>query len=402
MNLTEKGRRGFLSKSSGSDRRLKRLIYAPQWEWFAVVQPRLTPILRAEMEELGFSIIGEEFGGVVFRGRIEEGYRANLHLRSASRIYLRLASFRAGAVEELFRRCIDIPWEFFIPPGTPVSVKTVLEHARISRKDRAAETVNKAVLRRLKREAAEEEEPTRLLLRIIDNRAVLSLDTSGVLLHKRGYRIFPGAAPLREDIAAATLLGSLQISSGSYDCIVDPFCGSGTLAIEAFLLAANIPPGINREFAFEKEPCLKARTWQHLKKKGFENRNGILPRFFLSDSDGGIVSGAQRNAQRAGLDDRKRVQFAERDFFTLDGKNIVRLLELPAGSSGLLVMHPPFGLRLPLPDSFYKRLAHHLGKSFAGWDAVVVLPESVSLPQSELMLRFRHGGINATASFLKL
>ncbi|HVD60661.1 MAG TPA: THUMP domain-containing protein, partial [Gemmatimonadaceae bacterium] len=219
-------------------------------EIFAVAAPGLETILARELEDLG--IIGAEVveGGVSFRGNIAQLYEANLALRVASRVIVRVARFHADSFHELERRAKKIPWNEYLAPGARVRFRVTCRKSRLYHSDAVAQRFADAVNARIGNvsiETATDDDdsadaaPTQLfIVRITHDDCVVSVDSSGELLHRRGYRLATGKAPLRETLAAAMVLASGWDSTRP---LIDPMCGSGTIAIEAALLARGIAPG---------------------------------------------------------------------------------------------------------------------------------------------------------------
>lgn len=302
-------------------------------------------------------------------GTREELYAANLWLRTASRVLVRVASFRAKAFYELERRANKVPWERFVGPGQRVRFRVTCRKSRLYHSDAVAQRLAAAIERRVggggatvwsgKAEGAVEvdaEDETApsdaqlFVVRFLHDECTISADASGALLHLRGYRQAVGKAPLRETIAAAMLLAS---GWDSRVALVDPMCGSGTIPIEGALLARRIAPGLARDFAFTHWPDFDRALWDRLLD---EARARILPSppapIAGFDHAAAAVAAAMSNAERAGVAGDVRLETRE-----------VSAFAPPAGEPGWVVTNPPYGLRVGE--------AAELGRLYAGLGRVV-------------------------------
>jgi putative N6-adenine-specific DNA methylase len=362
-------------------------------EIFAVAAPGLETILARELEGLG--IIGAEVveGGVSFRGNIAQLYEANLALRVASRVIVRVARFHADSFHELERRAKKIPWNEYLAPGARVRFRVTCRKSRLYHSDAVAQRFADAVNARIGNvsiETATDDDdsadaaPTQLfIVRITHDDCVVSVDSSGELLHRRGYRLATGKAPLRETLAAAMVLASGWDPARP---LIDPMCGSGTIAIEAALLARGIAPGINRTFAFQNWPSYQKEVWQQLISKG--SVRGIIGVILASDRDDGVVKMAVENATRAGL--REAIQFERKAVSAIN----------PPQPPGSVITNPPYGARVgetgPLRN-LYAQLGKTLrskapGYSLAFLSADRKLDAALKIPL-ETELRTTNGGI---------
>ncbi len=342
------------------------------YDAWAVASPGFEPLVAAELRALGFADATESTGGVSFHTDGAGIARANLHSRIASRIVVRLASFRATAFHELERAARKVEWARMLAPDAAFQLRVTAKKSRLYHSDAIAERVADAIARSVKgatrgavpvkdEEDAEGElapaaEAQLFVVRFDHDRCTISADASGALLHRRGYRLAVARAPLRETVAAAML------AAARYDAnqpVVDPFCGSGTLLIEAAQSARRMAPGLARGFAAERWPELRTEVWRAARDAA---RTEILPRaaapIIGSDRDEGAVQAALANAARAGVsDDVRFVQRALSD------------LTLPAGP-GLVITNPPYGVRVgeraPLRD-LYARFGQVMRAQAAGW-----------------------------------
>ena len=247
-------------------------------------------------------VFADEGGGVEFSGDLRAVYRANLHLRTASRILVRVGNFfRAETFPELEERASRLPWERFLRPGQPISMRVTCHKSKLYHTDAVARTVMEGLGRRLgaasdlvkASEEGDDEQPAQLVIvRIVEDRCTASLDSSGIPLHKRGYRQALAKAPLRETLAAGMLLAS---GWDRRSPLLDPFCGSGTIPIEAALLAAGLPPGLHRRFAFMDWPDFDATLWESILDQVTPPANP-RPAILASDRDAGAIAMARANA----------------------------------------------------------------------------------------------------------
>lgn len=306
-----------------------------QFEWIATAAFGLEGVVARELERLNIPAKAEN-GGARFTGTFEDAMRANLWLRCADRVLLVVGRFEARSFEELFEGVRALPWEDFIPSDGAFPVKGwALESALHSVPD-CQKIVKKAVVERLRSVYglswfSEEGEIFPIQFAIMKNEAALYIDTSGTGLHKRGYRPAQVAAPLRETLAAAIVDIARYRGRGDF---CDPFCGSGTIAIEAALAALNRAPGLNRDFAAEAWRCLPRGIWQAERNSARSREYSGDYHIFASDIDPRAVALARENARRAGVE--KYI-----DFSVADARDFSRQTE-----NGTLCTNPPYGERL--------------------------------------------------------
>lgn len=353
-------------------------------DMFAVVAPGLESECAAELEALEVSALEVHRGGVAFSGGRVEMQRANLWLRSASRVLVRVGSFRCRDFPQLFRRCRDLPWGRFVKPGTPIEVTVSSQRSRLIHSDRVAETVQEAAYRSLGRLDAEGEFRQRVQVRLEDDLCTVSVDSSGELLHRRGYRSESGAAPLRETLAAGILL---KLGWDGREALVDPMCGSGSFLIEAALLASGLAPGGQREFAFMHWPKFRPGAWQAQLQDRAIAKHGV-PTLLGIDIDAAVLARAERNAARAGV--AGHIVWQGGGFNTL---------EAPA-AGGMLVCNPPYGTRLGEGEELrqlYRDFGDLLRQRFAGWRYAFLCPEPSLVKLTGLDVgaieRFSNGGL---------
>jgi putative N6-adenine-specific DNA methylase len=340
---------------------------------FAVTQPGLEPLLRAELNGLGLittaaggtspaGILNEDGGGVAFEASPAGLYTANLQLRTASRVLVRLGEFGAQGFEELKKKAARLHWEQFLLPGQPVSFRVTCHKSRLYHSDAVAREILAALNTRLSpactavKYAPDAQGPSSLIVvRIVHDVCAISVDSSGDALHRRGYRLETAKAPLRETLAAAMLLAS---GWDAHSPLVDPFCGSGTIPIEAALLARRIAPGKNRAFSFFRWPGFDARIWQKVLAAAIASEQTECAPIYASDRDEGALRVTLANAERAGVAGNIQVTHAA-----------VSNLAPPAGR-GWMVSNPPYGERVSRGAdlrNLYTRLGDVLRERCSGW-----------------------------------
>lgn len=272
--------------------------------YFCICNPGLETLAQNELRLLRIQGV-PEVGGLAFSGTDRDVVQANLCLRTASRILQRIALFPVTGFDGFEKQCRRIKWGRFLTPSVPIDVRVTCESSRLYHE----KAVQERLLHWLNEDCAvrpgeEGESSQRIYVRIVKNRCTISIDTSGNHLHRRGYRLQTAKAPLRENLAAAMVLASGW--ARNRPPLYDPFCGSGTILIEAALIAKRIVPGLvtERTYAFQSWPDASKHI-EHLTElrehwKG-QIRSESQPLFFGSDRDAGAIQAAQENARRAGL-----------------------------------------------------------------------------------------------------
>ncbi len=315
----------------------------------------LERLLGEEIDKIGGVRVETIDGRVTFDGDEQILVRANIGLRFAERVYIWLGSFPAYSFDELFEGTKALPWEKYIGAADAFPVKGHAPHSRLYSIPDCQSIVKKAVVDRLSSRYGikifpEEGVKYQIEFFIFKDMATLMLDTSGVPLHKRGYRIASGEAPLRETLAAAIA----SIARVRDDVLFwDPFCGSGTIAIEAAMLAANRAPNVNRHFAAEDFPVIRAGLWSEERERA---EAAVLrdSRFeaYGSDIDTEVLEKAKANARRAGVAEHIK-------FFPKDARRIKRA----EGVRGTVACNPPYGERL-MSISEAEALYRDMGRVF--------------------------------------
>ncbi len=367
---------------------------------FAVTAPGLEPLAVAELQALGIAAREVE-GGAAFSGTLHDVGRANLWLRTASRVVARIGEFHARSFAELERHARQQPWDRFLVRGADVRLRVTCKKSRLYHSDAVAERVAGAIDARLGSvgaltvDGSEDDEiseaQTLIVVRVFRDVVTISADTSGDLLHMRGYRLATVKAPIRETLAAALLTAS---GWNSELPLLDPMCGAGTIAIEGALIARRIAPGLRhgggtRRFAFFNWPEFDAGKWDAI----VSDASGVLlPRaaapILASDRDAGAIAAAIANAERAGV--ATDIDFSERALSAIE----------PPASPGWLVTNPPYGVRVGDRDrlrNLYAQLGNVARRKLEGWNLALLsadeaLDRQIGIPL-ETVLATRNGGI---------
>lgn len=325
----------------------------------------LEAVVKRELQDLGFQKLTVADGKIEFEAEFSDIPRLNLNLRAADRVLVKVGEFPAADFGQLFDRTKELPWEEWIPRDAKITVigkcvRSILASVRSSQS-----IAHKAVIERLKSKYNIEWLPETgpeftIQVAILKDVAQLTLDTSGPGLHKRGYRMQHGDVPLRENLAAALVLLSLWKKD---QLLVDPMCGSGTILIEAAMIARCIAPGLLREFASEKWPAIEKKAWDDARKAA---REAILPEGGLKicgyDIDPERIKDSQANAKKAGVG--SDIVFEHKDIKDL-------WVNQPHGT---VISNPPYGIKmgsLKELTPLYVTI-HHMFKNKLGWSLYIL------------------------------
>ncbi len=306
-------------------------------------------VLCEELREIGLSSVRLNRGGIPFRGTWRDGWRACLQSRIAQRIHVLMGRFPAATVDSLYAGARAIDWSAHLTPAQTFSVNAVCRGSAIQHEGFAALKVKDAIAdsfrdREGRRPDVGDDPDVRVFVYIANDKAALYLDLCGESLHKRGYRREAGEAPLRETLAAAILRMSGWDRTTR---LIDPMCGSGTIAIEAALWAANVAPGLGRaRFGFERWASFgqeQAQAMRDLRGELRAARKGEAPRIVAADADPAMLEMARGNARAAGV----KLAFREQS-----------IVELQADEgAALVVTNPPYGVRLEADPLFVRNVA---------------------------------------------
>ena len=299
----------------------------------------LEAVLKREIYDLGYEITTVEDGRVTFEGDEEAVCRANIFLRTAERVMIQVGRFKATTFEELFQGIRNLPWEEYIPEDGKFWVKKASSiNSKLFSPSDIQSIAKKAMVERMKQKYHKEwfkedgaSYPVRIFL--LKDEVTVALDTSGDSLHKRGYRTMTSKAPLTETLAASLIM----LTPWRKDRIlVDPFCGSGTFPIEAAMIAANIAPGMNRDFTAEEWTNLIDRKLWYECVKEAEDMIDTTVKVDIQgyDIDGDVIKAARENAKRAGVE--HMIHFQQRAVADLSHPK----------KYGFIITNPPYGERL--------------------------------------------------------
>jgi len=327
----------------------------------------IPPFLKDELLALGFPVLSEAVAGVETEGTLDDAQKLNLFLRTAHRVLLVLKEFEANDADALYRELSSIAWEELIPADGYVCVTSSVETPAIRDTRFASLRCKDAVVDRIKekRGTRPDSGPERgrsvVHLYWKDSRCTVYLDTSGESLSRRGYRKIPLAAPMQETLAAAVVLATGWQGKGSF---VNPMCGSGTLAIEAALIALGRAPGSLRgNFGFMHVPGYNEALWQELREDARKrSKKELSGRIIATDIDPDAIEAAKKNAATAGVE--HRVEFAVCDFSETP---------VPEGG-GVVIMNPEYGERMGEAaqlETVYKGIGDFLKQKCGGYTGYV-------------------------------
>jgi putative N6-adenine-specific DNA methylase len=352
--------------------------------YFAPCPRGLEAVLAQELAALDATGIKTADGGVHFTGSFLLGYRVNLESRIASRVLWRVATAPYKSEDDIFKATLALPWPQWFDVNRTIRVNLAAVRCPLKSLDFVTLRIKDAVCDAFRAQGGERPSvntqmpDVRIHAFLTADQLTLYIDTSGEPLFKRGYRTITGEAPLRENLAA----GIVRLSGWNPpEALLDPMCGSGTLLIEAALIALNIAPGARRNFAFEKLKNFDAHRWDGLRLAATARetpRGGALP-IYGADLYGDELKSARENIVAAGLADQIQLKQAN-------------VLEIPAPTdSGVIVTNPPYGVRLSEEHElaeFYPRLGNALKQRFNGWRAYIFtgdaqLPKLIRLSASK-------------------
>lgn len=320
----------------------------------------LEGITAKELKTLGYDDVKTETSKVLFSGDEMDIAIANIHLRTADRVLIKMAEFEARTFEELFQGTKKVEWSKIIPRNGVMHVVGKSVKSTLHSVPDCQSIVKKAVIMSMSESYGvnrfEENGPVyKIEVAILKDKVTLTIDTSGSGLHKRGYRENSGAAPLKETLAASMVL--LSRWKESYE-LIDPFCGSGTILIEAAMIMQNIAPGLNRSFACEEWPTIPDYIFKQVRegaKRAIKNKDIKLIGY---DIDTWVLRTAQNNADKAGVSDY--IEFHKRDFKEFSTKK----------KYGFIITNPPYGERLSDKkevENLYKFFGAYK-KDFKNWE----------------------------------
>jgi len=376
-------------------KRIKRHVTGRERAFFAATSPGFEPLCLDELKAIaqtGKSFMEEE-GGVLFTGRITDCYAANLCLRTANRVLMRIGEFKATNFMQLEKRLSGFPWELYLAADSRPEINSTTKHSRLYHKEAIAEifasSIGESLASKGFAQAAQDSSiPQQVFVRAVNDRFAISLDSSGELLYRRGIKIHRSKAPLRETTAAAIL--KISEYDGT-EPLIDPMCGSGTFSLEAAMISQNIPAGLFRNFAFMNWPCFEPRRWAYIKRKAESGiKPASSPSIFASDIDSIACDSLKSCINK--YDFFKTVEVEKKDFFNLSPYSLTK-------DKGLVVINPPYGHRMGSRSESIKlffAVCEKLKKDYSGWKVALIAPDISllnSLPFSLKAQTFYHGGM---------
>ncbi|MBE6035545.1 THUMP domain-containing class I SAM-dependent RNA methyltransferase [Aminipila sp.] len=328
----------------------------------------LEAVVKREIESLGYKIIKSEDAKITYIGDERAIVKSNLWLRCADRVLVKMGEFEALEFEELFQNMKGIPWEEWIPADGNFKVNCTSVKSKLFSMRSCQSVSEKAIIERLKETYGMERfEKTGaeyvVKVTLLKDRATITLDTTGEGLHKRGYRQNAVTAPIKETLAAAMVQLSFWREGR---LLVDPCCGSGTIPIEAAMIAKNIAPGLNRHFAAEKWDIIPEKIWKEERKAAFQEiQDDKDIRIQAYDINPAAIEAAEENAADAGVD----------DCIVFKRMNMTELEALEQG--GIIITNPPYGERIGEKDEIrkiYNKLKNFL-KQNPSWSLFMITPD---------------------------
>ena len=385
-----------MSPESPLFKRIKRHVIGRERGFFAATPPGFEPVCLQELLELE-PVAGKACptpGGVEFEGRLDACYHANLNLRSANRILMRIQTFKSTNFRQLEKKLRDIAWELYLPPGSLLNVHVTTKHCRLHHSDAIAERFHQAIAGQLSGIEPDEKTPKvasaeqNIYVRGKDDRFSVSIDSSGDILYKRGLKKHTGKAPLRETLAATALL---LAGYDGRDPLLDPMCGSGTFSLEGALMAKRIPAGWFRDFAFMGWPSFRRQRWTYIRRQAESHFvQPDRPLIFASDIDPGACRKLERCVQKHDLTDA--VQVHQKDFFDIDPRKLT-------DHTGVICINPPYGRRLggrQESEKFFHAICNKLKQEYRGWKLVLLAPNrkiAKTVPLEVKSYPILHGGL---------
>jgi putative N6-adenine-specific DNA methylase len=359
-----------------------------KFEIFITTQLGLEHLLHDEIKKFEFTNPVLLVGGVSITGDWVDVWKANMYLRGATKVLARIGEFRAFHLAQLDKRARKFPWHITIPQGISIKAEVVTNRKnKIYHAGAAVERIERAISEEIGSKIAGSVSSADIVfkIRIIDNNVIISIDTSGDGLYKRGYKLATGKAPIRENIASLALY---YCGYTGNEPVLDPMCGSGTFIIEAAEISRNLMPGRNRKFSFQNLNSYDEKLVDYFIKK-WENKISEFT-FFGMDRNHNVVEHSIQNSKRAGID----------DISNFKAQSIERLSR-PKGPEGLVIVNPPYGSRIGKKKdlfSLYRTFGEKMKNEFSGWRVGMItsdnaLAQSTKLPLISSELAISNGGL---------
>lgn len=385
-----------MAPNSPLSKRIKRHVIGRRRTYFAATSPGFEDLCCSELLNLGLSEenVSVVEGGVEFMGQLQHCWQANLHLRTANRILMRIDNFKATGFRQLEKKVAGIPWELYLPPAGLPKIHVTTRHCRLHHTAAIGQRINDGISERNwgndLAKAGKKQLSTDLtvFVRGVDDHFTVSIDSSGNHLHKRGLKTHYGEAPIRETYAAAALL--LAGYTGQ-EPLIDPMCGTGTFSLEAAMMAKNIASGWFREFAFSHWPSFNEKRWEYLRRQT-ESRfiNSQRQMIHASDQDPSACSRLERCVRQTQLSDI--ISVSQKNFFDFHPEELT-------DTKGVVVINPPYGKRLgslKKSDSLFMEICDRLSQTYKSWKVILIAPDRKlikKLPFKLENLPLFHGGL---------
>jgi putative N6-adenine-specific DNA methylase len=369
------------------------------------VTPGLEALCLDELKSLPlsattFSLVN---GGIEFEGRLQDCYIANLNLRIANRVLMRIAGFKASNFSRLENKLSLIPWELYFFHGIIPEISTSTKHSRLYHKDAIDERIKSSIVNR---HVLAEFHKTgkgpctaftqQVFVRVVDDLFTISLDSSGDLLYKRGLKEHNAVAPIRETIAAAALR---MAGFKGNEPLLDPMSGAGTFSIEAAMIATSTPPGLYRDFAFMDWPCFRPERWKHIRQ---ESEIHIMEpgRLLIaaSEKDEKLFSALKERIKN--FPPLREITVLNMDFFVMNRKDIMIIFNTHI--PGLIILNPPYGVRLGTKSKsreLFRKIIEKLRSDFKGWKYALFIHDKElirEVPFKKTSILLDHGGLKLT------
>ncbi len=335
--------------------------------------------------------------GLEYECDLETIYKLNLFLRVPNRILVRIAEFEATSFQELFTKSVRLPWKQFIKKDTSVKIRTTCHKSKLYHSDAVTQRIHQSIESNLAKKVPLIKGNTEetfgkqqlIIVRLLRDQVSISIDSSGNPLYMRGYREIVTKAPIRENLAASLLIAANWTPDSA---LIDPFCGSGTIPIEAALMAKNQPPGLYRDFAFENWTEFNQTVWQDIRRDSVQNLTNHITRIQGSDRDKGAIRSATKNAEKAGVN--QGIEWKNQSISEMKSYH----------QPGWIITNPPYGLRTSSNKdirNLYAQFGNILRQDFKGWQVVFLCNDVNLANQTKLnpksLLSFTNGGINVQA-----
>ncbi|MBL4709315.1 MAG: class I SAM-dependent RNA methyltransferase [Flavobacteriales bacterium] len=349
------------------------VIHEEEFEMVATCMQNMEPELEQELIDLGAKDIRIQRRAVMFKGDLELLYAANIWLRTALKVLKPIYHYTAKNDDELYKRAMKLPWESIFSEEKTFSIDSAVNSEHFTHSQFASLRIKDAIVDRfraqqLKRPNVERYDPdVRIHLHINDRNITISLDSSGTPLFKRGYRIQQHLAPINECLAAGMILKSGW--RGEVD-LLDPMTGTGTIAIEAALIACNIPPNLNRvNFAFEGWKSYNVSLLSKVLGEAKEKYKPLKVNIYAHELNSNNIRSARMNINSSNM--RKSILLEQADFFK----------SKPPSDKGCIIMNPPYGERLELQEGlpdFFEKIGSTLKHEYSGWEAWIIASDEES------------------------